>query len=66
MKKLILISVVSVLFISCAKEKCTQCVEKYTQTKSSYCGKAKEVQDYQDNLSSTNASGYYQWQCQNQ
>ena len=62
MKKLILISVVSVLFISCAKEKCTQCVEKYTQTKSSYCGKAKEVQDYKKNLTSAN-NPYYQWTC---
>ena len=66
MKKLILISVVTVLFTSCFKEKCTQCVERNTNTQSKFCGTAKEVKSYQDNLSSANASGYYQWQCQNQ
>jgi hypothetical protein len=66
MKKLILISFLAVLFTSCLKEKCTQCIERNTNTQSKFCGTEKEVRSYEDNLSNTNASGYYQWQCSRQ
>lgn len=63
MKKVIFLVLVGAMGVSCQKEVCTSCVERYTQTPAAYCAKEKDVDAFENELKQQGRLYGQEWDC---
>ena len=64
MKKVIIIAAIALGAVSCSKEKCVQCTERYTQVKGEFCGSKSDREAFERNLKLNEAVLNQKWDCQ--
>jgi len=64
MKKVMIIAAIATMGISCNKEKCIQCTERYTQIKGEYCGNKSQREDFERGLKLNQDVLRQRWKCE--
>ena len=64
MKKVVIIAAIALGAVSCSKEKCVQCTERYTQVKGEYCGSKQDRENYERQLKLNQDVLGQKWDCQ--